>query len=195
MSEQIQALSESQGKKTETQLTPEQKVTQYQEFANKSLQKFYQSVNSLVSWNDWQKLQQAAYQRIIQMNNELQWYLDSYNTWWELTKEHNRVMIDKTILSNRQSLIQLWTATKESLDDLINTWIRDFTWKNTLKVSQTSQILDEIMKKPQISDTQTKLADSANNNTSSPQKTAGLFWWHKTREAQLQAQMQESGLQ
>lgn len=193
MSAELQKWPEIQGQKSETQLTPEQKVSQYQKLANDSLQKFYQSVRSLVSWSDWQKLQQAAYNRVTEMNNEIQTHLDSYNNSWENWKKVYEKMIDSTISSNKQSLIKLWSATKESLDDLINTWIRDFTWKNTLKISQTSQILEEIMKKPQINDTQTKLADSA-NKTDWVSQTAGLFWWYSTRQAQLDAQMQAAWL-
>lgn len=192
MSAELQKWPEIQGQKSETQLTPEQKVSQYQKLANDSLQKFYQSVRSLVSWSDWQKLQQAAYNRVTEMNNEIQTHLDSYNNSWENWKKVYEKMIDSTISSNKQSLIKLWSATKESLDDLINTWIRDFTWKNTLKISQTSQILDEIMKKPQVSDVQTRLADSANNNSPSPQKTAGL--WTYASWMNLDQRMKDAGL-
>lgn len=175
MSAELQKWPETQGQKSETQLTPEEKVSQYQKLANDSLKKFNTSVDQLVSLKEWQNLKQIASNRIAEMNNEIQKHLDRYKKNWEFTRWAYLEMIDKTISSNKQSLIQLWSATKESLDDLINTWIRDFTWKNTLKISQTSQILEEIMKKPQINDTQTKLAESANNNSPSPKKTAGLW--------------------
>jgi hypothetical protein len=135
----------------------------------------------LVSWSKkWQLLKQLAYDRVVKMNEEIQSRLDQIKSSSGLLWNHNERMLDLRISDNVQLLIRLWSATKESLDDLINTWWGilwiggDKTWKYRIDNQiQLSQALDEIMK-VDFNQTWNILADKA--EASSSKKNTIWLW-------------------
>lgn len=121
------------------------KVWEYQKLANKALLSFYSNVDKLVTWGDWHALKQLACDRVTGMNAEIESRLAQINSWTLIA--HNTEMLDSIIANNIPQLIQLWSATKESLDSLIDTWTTDFNWKYDIgKSYQLSMAINEIMK-------------------------------------------------
>lgn len=111
----------------------EDKATKYRDLAEKANTSFNNTVDNLIQGEDWEQLKKIVNTKIDQMNHELE--NDIY--FWELGKN-----IDKKITW----LITLWTISKESLDNLVDTWYKDFSWDyNIDKGYQMTEMVDFIM--------------------------------------------------